>query len=174
MFPDGGDRFSVRYRQRRPDDSNFRELLCRADETRRRFGYRRPHVLICRDGRALSRKRTWRLDREKGLSVRRRRSRKQAFGTRAPLVTDAMANARWSVDFIEDQLADGWRLRILNVIDDVTNEKLAAVVHTSISGRGFARELTARIERRGKPWRGRQRQWHRVHLERDPGMGGED
>ena len=85
------------------------------------------------------------------LSVRRRRSRKRAIGTRAPLLTDAMANARWSVDFVQDQFADGRRFRILNVIDDVTKESLAAVVDTSISGRRVARELTALIERRGKP-----------------------
>jgi putative transposase len=54
-------------------------------------------VLLRRDGHVLNRKRTQRLYREEGLSVRRRRSRKRAIGTRAPLVTEAMANARWSV-----------------------------------------------------------------------------
>ena len=85
------------------------------------------------------------------LSVRRCRSRKRAIGTRAPLVTEALANARWSVDFVQDQFADGRRFRILNVIDDVTKESLAAVVDTSISGRRVAREPTALIERRGRP-----------------------
>lgn len=116
-----------------------------------RIGYRRLHVILRRDGHVLNRKRTQRLYREEGLSVRRRRSRKRAIGTRAPLVTAAMANARWSVDFVHDQFAGGRRFRILNVIDDVTKESLAAVVDTSISGRRVARELTALIERRGKP-----------------------
>jgi putative transposase len=62
-----------------------------------------------------------------------------------------MANARWSIDFVQDQCADGRRFRILNVIDDVTKESLAAVVDTSISGQGVAREQTALITRRGKP-----------------------
>ena len=52
---------------------------------------------------------------------------------------------------MQDQFADGRRFRILNVIDDVTKESLAAVVDTSISGRRVARELTALIERRGRP-----------------------
>lgn len=147
----GADRSSVRYRHRRPDDRGLREVLRGAAETHRRFGYRRLHVLLRRDGHVLNRKRTQRLYREEGLSVRRRRSRKRAIGTRAPLVTEAMANARWSVDFVQDQFADGRRFRILNVIDDVTKESLAAVVDTSISGRRVARELTALIERRGKP-----------------------
>lgn len=81
----------------------------------RRFGYRRLHVILRRDGHVLNRKRTQRLYREEGLSVRRRRSRKRAIGTRAPLVTEALANARWSVDFVQDQFADGRRFRILNV-----------------------------------------------------------
>ncbi|MGA1764562.1 MAG: IS3 family transposase [Ilumatobacteraceae bacterium] len=147
----GVDRSSVRYLHRRPDDAELRAALRQTAETHRRFGYRRLHVILRRDGHVLNRKRTQRLYREEGLSVRRRRSRKRAIGTRAPLVTDAMANARWSVDFVQDQFADGRRFRILNVIDDVTKESLAAVVDTSISGRRVARELTALIERRGKP-----------------------
>lgn len=147
----GTDRSPVPIPHRRPDDATLREVLRGAAETHRRFGYRRLHVLLRRDGHVLNRKRTQRLYREEGLSVRRRRSRKRAIGTRAPLVTEAVANARWSVDFVQDQFADGRRFRILNVIDDVTEESLAAVVDTSISGRRVARELTALIERRGRP-----------------------
>lgn len=147
----GADRSSVRYVHRRPDDTALREVLRGIAETHRRFGYRRLHVVLRRDGHVLNRKRTQRLYREEGLAVRRRRGRKRAIGTRAPLVTAARANARWSVDFVQDQFADGRRFRVLNVIDDVTKESLAAVVDTSISGRRVARELTALIERRGKP-----------------------
>lgn len=147
----GADRSSVRYRHRRPDDAALREVLRGAAETHRRFGYRRLHVILRRDGHVLNRKRTQRLFREEGLSVRRRRSRKRAIGTRAPLVTEALANARWSVDFVQDQFADGRRFRILNVIGDVIKESLAAVVDTSISARRVARELTALIGRRGRP-----------------------
>jgi putative transposase len=77
--------------------------------------------------------------------------RRRATGTRAPLLTVAAPNARWSVDFVHDQLGCGRRLRILNVVDDVTKECLAAVADTSISGRRVARELEALIERRGRP-----------------------
>jgi putative transposase len=64
---------------------------------------------------------------------------------------EARANARWSIDFVHDQFADGRRFRILNIVDDVTKECLGAIPDTSISGRRVARELTAIIERRGKP-----------------------
>ena len=147
----GADRTSIRYRSRRPDDHNLRERLRALASERRRFGYRRLHVLLRREGHVVNRKKTQRLYREEGLSVRKRRGRKRATGTRAPLLTVAVPNARWSVDFVHDQFAHGRRFRIFNVIDDVTKECLAAVVDTSISGRRVARELTALIARRGMP-----------------------
>lgn len=147
----GADRTSVRYRSRRPDDALLRERLRMLAGERRRFGYRRLHVLLRREGHFLNRKKTQRLYREEGLSVRKRRGRKKATGTRAPLLTVAVPNARWSVDFVHDQFAQGRRFRVFNVIDDVTKECLAAVVDTSISGQRVARELTALVLRRGRP-----------------------
>ena len=73
------------------------------------------------------RKKTQRLYREEGLTVRKRKGRKRATGMRAPILVEARPNARWSVDFVHDQLSNGRRFRILNVIDDVTKECLAAV-----------------------------------------------
>jgi putative transposase len=63
----------------------------------------------------------------------------------------ALPNQRWSLDFVHDQLAIGRRFRVLNVVDDVTRECLAAVVDTSISGRRVVRELDDLIARRGAP-----------------------
>ena len=83
--------------------------------------------------------------------VRKRRARRKAVGTRAPILVEERPNARWSLDFIHDQLACGRRFRILNVVDDVTRECLAAIPDTSISGRRVVRELTDLIERRGPP-----------------------
>ena len=147
----GADRSSVRYRSTRPDDAALRTRMRELAAVRRRFGYRRLHVLLRQEGLVKNAKRTQRLYREEGLTVRRRRSRKRATGTRAPILTVAAPNARWSVDFVHDQLADGRRLRVFNVVDDVTKECLAAVVDTSISGRRVARELAAIIARRSKP-----------------------
>ena len=147
----GADRTSVRYRSRRPAESALRERMRALAGERRRFGYRRLHVLLQREGLVQNRKRTERLYREEGLSVRRRRGRKRATGTRAPLVLPALPNTRWSTDFVHDQLASGRRFRILNVVDDVTKECLVAVADTSISGRRVARELTALVARRGRP-----------------------
>jgi putative transposase len=80
----------------------------------------------------------------------KRRGRRRVAGTRAPILFEAAANAGWCLD-VHDQLACGRRFRILNIVDDVTRECLAAIPDTSISGRRVARERTVLIERRGKP-----------------------
>jgi transposase InsO family protein len=87
----GGDRTSVRYRNVRPDDGVLRERLKALAQERRRFGYRRLHVLLRREGHAVNRKRVQRLYREERLTVRQRGGRKRAIGTRRPMVTPLVA-----------------------------------------------------------------------------------
>lgn len=145
------DRTMVRYRSRHPPDTELRGRLRDLANQRRRFGYRRLFILLRREGEPSGINRIYRLYREEGLAVRKRRSRRKAIGTRAPILVEARPNARWSLDFVHDQLAGGRRFRILNIVDDVTRECLAAIPDTSISGKRVARELTALIERCGKP-----------------------
>ena len=145
------DRKMIRYQSRRPPDAELRARLHELANQRRRFGYRRLYILLRDDGEPSGINRIYRLYREEGLAVRKRRSRRKAVGTRAPILVEAKPNARWSLDFVHDQLASGRRFRILNIVDDVTRECLAAIPDTSISGRRVARELTTLIERRGKP-----------------------
>ncbi|WP_151343586.1 IS3 family transposase [Rhizobium leguminosarum] len=145
------DRKMIRYRSSRPPEVELRTKLRDLANERRRFGYRRLFVLLRRDGEPSGVNRIYRLYREEGLSVRKRKARRRAVGTRAPILVEAKANARWSLDFVHDQFACGRRFRVLNIVDDVTRECLAAVPDTSISGRRVARELTTLIERRGKP-----------------------
>jgi transposase InsO family protein len=145
------DRKMIRYRSCRPPDTALRSRLRDLANARRRFGYRRLFVLLRRDGEPSGLNRIYRLYREEGLGVRKRRARRRAVGTRAPILVEARPNARWSLDFVHDQFANGRRFRVLNIVDDVTKECLAAVPDTSIPGRRVARELTALIERHGKP-----------------------
>ena len=147
----GADRKMVRYQSQRAPDTALRGRLRDLANERRRFGYRRLFVLLRREGESSGINRIYRLYREEGLTVRKRKARRKAIGTRAPILMEARANARWSLDFVHDQFACGRRFRVLNVVDDVTRECLAAIPDTSISGRRVARELTALIERRGKP-----------------------
>lgn len=147
----GADRASVRYQATRPDDGDLRERLRVLAGERRRFGYRRLHILLRREGHAVNRKRVQRLYREERLTVRRRGGRKRAMGTRRPIEIPLSANQRWSLDFVSDQMTDGRRFRILTVIDNCTRECLALVADTSLSGRRVARELDAIIGQRGRP-----------------------
>ncbi len=169
----GADKASVRYEGTRPDDGLLRARLKELASERRRFGYRRLHVLLKREGHAVNRKRVQRLYREEKLTVRRRGGRKRALGTRRPIEVPLAPNQRWSLDFVSDQLTDGRRFRILAVVDDCTRECLALVADTSLSGLRVGRELDAIVRQRGRATTITQRQRHGVHLERDPGLGGQ-
>ena len=142
---------TYRYTTSRGDDSEFRERLRHLAAERRRFGYRRLHILLRREGVEVNHKKLFRIYREERLAVRRRGGRKRALGTRAPMTLPQGANQRWSLDFVSDVLADGRRFRVLVIVDDFTRECLALIVDTSISGRRVARELDAIVAARGKP-----------------------
>ncbi len=144
-------RMTVRYESTRPDDHDLRERMKAIAHERRRFGYRRVHILLKREGYMVNHKKLFRLYREEKLAVRRRGGRKRAIGTRAPMMIPLAPNERWSLDFVSDQLTDGRRFRILAIVDDCTRECLALVADTSLSGFRVARELDCLIVERGKP-----------------------
>jgi putative transposase len=147
----GVDRASMRYRSRRPDDAVVRGRLRELAAIRRRFGYRRLHVLMRREGLVMNHKKFRRLYREERLQVRRRGGRKRALGTRAPMAIPQGPNQRWSLDFLSDAFADGRRFRILAVVDDFTRECLALVADTSLPGLRVVRELEGIVAWRGRP-----------------------
>ena len=144
-------RMTIRYHSTRPPDGALRERMTELARERRRFGYRRLHVLLKREGYIVNHKKLFRLYREEKLTVRRRGGRKRATGTRAPMLVPLRPNERWSLDFVSDQLTDGRRFRILAIVDDCTRECLALVADTSLSGLRVARELDQLIAERGKP-----------------------
>ncbi len=141
----------IRYRSRRAPDAALRGGLRKLVNERRRFGYQRLFVRLRCEGEPSGINWIYRLYREDGLTARKRRVRRKAVGARAPILVEVKANARWSLNFVDDQFANDLGFRILNVVDDVTRECLAAIPDTSISGRRVARELIALINRRGKP-----------------------
>ena len=94
----------------RPEDPALRERPNELARVRGRFGYRRLHVFMCREGHEVNHKRLFRIYREERLHVLRRGGRKRAIGTRAPMALPLMPNQRWSLDFVSDQLTDGRRL----------------------------------------------------------------
>ena len=147
----GVDRAMVRYRSVRPDDRAVRLLLRELAGQRKRFGYRRLHVLLAREGIRMNHKKLRRLYCEERLQVRRRIGRKRALGARVPMASPQGPNQRWSLDFVSDAFTGGRRFRVFTVVDDFTRECLALVADTSLSGVRVARELDAIIASRGKP-----------------------
>ncbi|MBB3175069.1 putative transposase [Endobacter medicaginis] len=140
-----------RYASRRPDDTEIRQRLRRLADERRRFGYRRLHILLQREGIQVNHKKLFRLYRQEKLGVRRRGGRKRALGTRSPMALPTAPNERWSLDFVSDALATGRRFRVLAVMDDFTRECLGLVTDTSLPGLRVGRELDRIVALRGRP-----------------------
>ena len=142
---------TYRYASKRESDEAIRKRLRELAYERRRFGYRRLHLLLGREGMKLNRKKLYRLYKEERLTVRKRGGRKRALGTRAPMTVPQGINQRWSLDFASDALIDSRRFRILAVIDNFSRECLALVADNSLSGIRVARELDRLAELRGYP-----------------------
>jgi putative transposase len=118
---------------------------------RRRFGYRRLHLLVRREGIEVNHKRIYRLYSEAGLAVRRRRRRERVAVEREPLSLPSGPNEVWSMDFVSDALADGRRIKILTIVDDYTKEAVDLAVDHGISGLYVTRVLDRAGRFRGLP-----------------------
>lgn len=116
----------------------------------KRFGYRRLHILLRREGYAINHKRTYRIYKEAGLALRKRKKKCPTEKRGRPDAVIA-PNTRWSLDFVSDAMANGRRIRILTVIDEATRECLALEVDTSISGQRVAAVLNRIAFFRGFP-----------------------
>lgn len=141
---------TVRYKSRRSDDSELRKQITDIASARKRFGYRRIHVMLQRAGEEVNHKRVYRIYCEEGLQVRKRR-RKKERQFRKPLEPARSPNERWSMDFVSDSLATGRRFRTLNVVDECTRECLSIEVDFSLTGKRVARVLDRLIWLNGKP-----------------------
>ncbi len=147
----GLGRSTCRYRPWRLDWPELRERLRTLAGERRRFGYRRLHVLLRREGYGINHKRIYRLYCQEGLAVRRR-GRRRRIGRGSPLLgAPTRPNERWSLDFLADVLEDGRRIRILAIVDDYTRACLATEVDTSIGGRRVVEVLQRLVASRGQP-----------------------
>jgi putative transposase len=142
-------RATARYRRRRPRDLRLEQRLRELAAQRVRFGYRRLHVLLQREGWAVNHKRVYRVYREAGLAVRRRKRKRAAASARVPLAAPVRPNQGWSMDFMADALGSGRRFRTLNLVDEYTREALALEVDTSLPGERVVRVLE-QLRRQGR------------------------
>lgn len=139
------------YKPKTPEDAVIRLRLRELAEHRRRFGSPRLHVLLKREGLVINHKRTERLYREEGLSLRLKKRKRRPAGARVKLPLPEKPNTRWSMDFVQDALQNGRRFRMLTVVDNFSRECPLIEVDTSIGGGRVARVLDRLSEIRGLP-----------------------
>jgi putative transposase len=148
----GAQRRTMRYRRRvREDEEALRTRLRSLAGLRRRWGYRRLHVLLQREVGRINHKRVYRLYREEGLALRRRKRKRVAVPPRGAQPQTWQRGEAWSMDFMQDVLVDGRRFRTLNVLDRVTRECLALEVDTSLPGQRVTRVLDQLVAWYGAP-----------------------
>src|SRR3970282_2222981 len=152
----GMHRGSWRYRPRERDDAALRTRLRELAVGRPPFGYRRLWVFRRRERTAegeprwvVNHKRVYRLYREEGLAMRRRKRKRFRAEARVPLALPKSANDVWTMDYTHDELASGRKFRTLNLMDGYTREALAIEVDTSLPGVRVVRVLEQLRQRRG-------------------------
>ncbi len=140
---------SQRYVSRKNDEALRQGLMAVARE-KPRWGYRRLQLKLEERGMHVNHKRVYRVYREAGLLIRRkRRKRLLRAGFVRPLVTGA--NQEWALDFVHDAAESGRKFRVLSVLDVYTRECLALEVDTSFASRRVTRELERIVAERGVP-----------------------
>lgn len=130
----GVPRSSCRYTSQARDQSPLRQRLKELATTRVRYGYRRLHVLLRREGWPVNAKRVYRLYREEGLSLRTKYRKKRVNRNRVTPPPAQQPNERWSIDFMTDALLDGRRFRVFTVVDNVSRVSPAIEAAFSLKG----------------------------------------
>jgi putative transposase len=130
----GVARSSYRYRSVAADQAALRLRLRDLAATRVRYGYRRLHILLRREGWRVNHKRVYRLYREEGLGIRVKRRKKLASAPRVLPPPATRPLERWSLDFLSDSLVDGRRFRVLTIVDNVSRVSPAIAVGASLTG----------------------------------------
>jgi putative transposase len=139
------------YRSCRSPALELRSRIAELAGMKRRYGYRRIHVLLRREGWSVNHKRTYRLYREQGLMVRKRKRKRIGLVERLVMPVPQAPNENWSMDYVADALIDGRKLRALTIVDDFTRECLAIEVDTSLPGSRVAAVLERLADIRGLP-----------------------
>jgi putative transposase len=142
---------TMRYQSRRPRQEALRQRLRDLATARVQAGYRQLHVYLSREGWRINHKRVYRLYRDEGLSLRRRKPRRRrSAARRAGRPTPSRANELWAMDFMHDTLADGTTLRVLTAVDVHTKECVALEAAKSFSGAAVASALRRAARNRGR------------------------
>ena len=145
----GADRTSIRYRSSRPDDAVVRARLRELAAIRRRFGYRRIHVLLRREGCRHGQNKTRRIYRELGLQLRNKTPKRRVTAKlRDDRKPATRSNETWAMDFVHDQLATGRKLRVLTIVDTFSRYSPALEPRFTVRGADVV-EVLERVGRQG-------------------------
>jgi putative transposase len=141
-----------RYESCRDPRSERRARIREIAQARVRYGYRRVHVMLTREGWQANHKLVYRLYREEGLALRRKRPKRHVSAVRREArIQPSAPNECWSMDFVADQLVRGTRFRALTVVDIFTKECLAIEVGQSLKGEHVVAVLKRIAASRGAP-----------------------
>ena len=131
----GMHRGSWRYRRKEQNEAALRARLREWAAERPRFGYRRLYIFLRRekaeDGTLrwlVHHKRVYRLYREEGLAMQRKRRKRFRAEARVPLAVPTRANEMWTMDYTHDQMAGGRKFRTLNLMDGYTREDVVLAI----------------------------------------------
>lgn len=145
-------RSNYRYRSRLNPRTELRARIREIAQERVRYGYRRVHVLLEREGWQVNHKLVHRLYREEGLALRRKRPKRHVSAVhREARIRATAPNQCWSMDFVADQLVNGTRFRSLTVLDVYTKECLAIEPGRSLKGEDVVAALKRISSKRGTP-----------------------
>jgi putative transposase len=147
----GISRSLYRYQSRVPPALELRQRIAEIAVLKRRYGYRKIHVRLRREGWPVNHKKVYRLYREQGLAVRRRKRKRIGLAQRLVRPAPQAPNQSWSMDYLADGLIDGRKLRVLAIIDDYTRECLALEVDTSLPSARVVAVLERLADLRGLP-----------------------
>lgn len=147
----GAHRSVIRYSSIKKDDNGLAEQVKKIAYDKRRYGYRRIHMLLKREGKKINHKKVYRIYKKLGLKVLKRGGRKRALGIRHVEQAVTGPNERWALDFVQDALWNGRKIRLLPVIDVFTRKCLGIAVDTSISGHRVIKALETLIQEHGAP-----------------------
>ena len=145
-------RSTQRKPSRRDPRLAIRQRMHEIVRTRLRYGYRRVHVMLKRDGWPIGRNLVYRLYREEGLALRSKRPRRRKMVVdRQARCNPKRVNEAWSLDFIHDQLSSGQKFRALTVVDVFSRESLAIEVGQRLRGEHVVAVLNRLVRQRGAP-----------------------
>jgi putative transposase len=148
----GFPRSTQRYQSVRGDQAELRIPLRDLAASRVRYGYRRLHILLRREGWQVNHRLVYRLYIEEGLQMRIKTPRRhKSCRARVERPKAVRANESWSMDFVSDQLFDGRRFRLLTLVDNFTRESLAIRLGQQLKGNDVVTVLEQLRAKRGAP-----------------------